>query len=65
MAALIGGLFTVLMFILLGPVILVVWLFALIWRMIKTIIHGIDSVWNRKQEEKYYRTYYSGTQYDK
>ena len=59
MTAIIGGLFTVLMLVLLAPVILVVWLFSLIWKLIKAIIKGIDNVWYGKQEEKYYRNYYN------
>lgn len=47
----------------LGPFILVSWLFGLIWRLIKTIIKGIDSAWNRKQEEKYYNSYYNNGYY--
>lgn len=60
MAVVITTALSALVFVLLSPLFLVVWLFSLIWKLFKAIITGIDNAWNEKQIEKYYKKgYYS------
>lgn len=53
----IGSIFILIMGLLCSPIILIVWGFSLICRFIRTLLKGVDGLWEHKQEEKYYQKY--------